>query len=63
VCLSTGKPYLVIDLPDEGNQAAALHAARNRTAANQAGGILNVTGPRASKHLAVNNRAKALLRA
>jgi hypothetical protein len=63
VCCSTGKPYLVIDLADRGNLAAAVQATREWIAANLVGGVLNVAGPRASEHSAIYERAKAFLRA
>ena len=63
VCRGTGKPYLVIDLADEGNRTAAIQAAREWIAANLAGGVLNVAGPRASEHPAVYEQTRAFLRA
>jgi hypothetical protein len=59
-CRSAGKPHLVIDL-DEANRTAAVQAARTWLAANLLGGILNVAGPRASKHPDVYDRARAFL--
>jgi hypothetical protein len=54
---------LALDLADEGKQSAAIHTARAWIAANLPGGVLNVAGPRASKHARVYDRAKAFLRA
>jgi len=62
-CGRTGKPYLVIDLADEGDQAAAAHAVRSWIGAHLAGGVLNVAGPRASKNPAIYDRARGFLRA
>ena len=63
VCRGTGKPYLVIDLADGGNLTASVQATREWIAANLAGGILNVAGPRASEHSAVYEQTRAFLRA
>jgi hypothetical protein len=60
-CRSTGKPHLVIDLAGGGDMAEAVHAARDWIAANVAGGVLNVAGPRASKHAGVYGRAKGFI--
>ena len=62
VCRGTRKPYLVIDLAHGGNRTASVQAAREWIAANLAGGVLNVAGPRASEHPAVYERARAFLR-
>jgi hypothetical protein len=62
-CRTTGKPYLVIDLAGPGSDLAAVPAAREWIAANLAGGVLNIAGPRASTHPDVYNRARAWLRA
>src|SRR5690349_1412053 len=48
VCLDAGKPCLVIDLADTENQGSAVAEAREWTAANLPGGVLNVAGPRGS---------------
>jgi hypothetical protein len=62
VCRELGKPHLVIDLADEANQAKAVQTARAWLQANLAGGVLNVAGPRSSKHPAVHDRARVFLR-
>jgi Circularly permutated YpsA SLOG family len=63
VCRDLGKLHLVIDLADEGAQAAAVRAARDWIAAELPGGVLNVAGPRASEDAALYGRARAFLRA
>jgi hypothetical protein len=60
-CHKTRKPHLVIDLADEDGESAAVRAARKWIAASLHSGILNVAGPRASKHPAVYDRARAYL--
>jgi hypothetical protein len=62
-CQRVGKPHLVIDLADERNLTAGIQTARDWIAANVASSILNVAGPRASKHPTVYERARAFLRA
>ncbi len=61
-CHDTGRPYLVIDLADEANLAAA-PAAREWVMKNLPGGRLNVAGPRASEESRVYRRARAFVRA
>jgi Circularly permutated YpsA SLOG family len=63
VCRSTGMPHPFIDLADERNQAAAVYGFRDWLVANLPGGILHVTGLRASEHPAVYDRARVFLRA
>jgi hypothetical protein len=53
---------MVIDLADD-DLAAGLAAARAWIGASLDGGVLNVAGPRASKHPSVYDRAQAFLRA
>jgi hypothetical protein len=60
-CQRVAKPHLVIDLADEGDIPATIQAARAWVAATLAGGVLNVAGPRASKHESVYDRARAFL--
>jgi hypothetical protein len=62
-CHKTRKPHLIIYLADEDGESAAVRAARKWIAASLHSGILNVAGPRASKHPAVYGRARAFLRA
>jgi len=62
-CRSSGKPHLVIDLADEGEQGAAARAVRIWLNAQLAGGVLNVAGPRVSENPAVLERARVFLRA
>jgi len=47
----------VIDMAGEGDQGGAAHGVRSWIAAQLAGGVLNVAGPRASKNPAVYERA------
>ena len=62
-CRKVGKPHLVLDLADEDGLAEGTTTARTWVAANVAGGVLNVAGPRASRHPAVSDRARAFVRA
>ena len=54
---------IVVDLSDDERHAADLAAARAWIAAHLPGGILNVAGPRASKHPGVYDRARVFLSA
>jgi hypothetical protein len=60
-CRKAGKPHLVIDLAGEADMAEAVRAARGWVAANVAGGVLNVAGPRASQAPGVYGRARRFL--
>jgi hypothetical protein len=60
-CSKTGKPHVVIDLADEQNLATAVQAIRDWIQANVAEGILNVAGPRASRHGSLYDRARAFV--
>ena len=62
-CRSTGKPYLVINLTDEGNLAVSIQRAREWIADTVAGCVLNVAGPRASEAPAAYERTRLFLRA
>jgi len=62
-CRRTAQPHLVIDLAGEGDQAADVLAAREWIEKNLPSGVLNVAGPRASKHSAVYERARAFIMA
>jgi hypothetical protein len=62
-CRSAGKPHPVIDLTNEDKLAEAIHAARAWIAANLPGGVLNLAGPRASKHPGIYDRAREFFRA
>jgi hypothetical protein len=62
-CRKAGKPHMVIDLAGEADTGETVRAAREWIAANVAGGVLNVAGPRASKDANVYNTARAYLRA
>jgi len=59
-CREAGKPHLVIDLADGENQAA-VRSAREWVEANLAGGVLNVAGPRGSKHPDLYEKARAFV--
>jgi len=61
VCRSIDKPHLIIDLADGGNLTASVQATREWIAANLAGGILNVAGPRASEHPTIYEQTRAFL--
>jgi hypothetical protein len=63
VCRGRGKQHLVIDLADEEKLDDAIAAARAWIAAHLPGGILNVAGPRASRHPGVYDRARVFLSA
>jgi hypothetical protein len=63
VCRGRGKPHLVIDLTEEEKLDDAIAAARAWIAAHLPGGILNVAGPRASKHSSIYDRARVFLAA
>jgi hypothetical protein len=60
-CREAGKPHLVIDL--HGEEQAAVQAAREWVAECLPGGVLNVAGPRASRHADVYARARAVVAA
>jgi hypothetical protein len=60
-CRKVGKPHLVLDLADEEGMPEAIAAARAWVAANVADKVLNVAGPRASRHPAVYDRARAFV--
>jgi hypothetical protein len=61
-CRRTGKPAMLIDLAGKVDMAEAVRAARDWIAANVAGGVLNVAGPRASRDPAVYGRARVFVR-
>jgi hypothetical protein len=58
-CREAGKPHLAIDLAAE--DGVAVRSAREWVAAELAGGVLDVAGPRASKHPALYGRARAFV--
>jgi hypothetical protein len=60
-CSRIGKQYLMIGLAASDDHDEVVRAARNCIATNVAGGVLNVAGPRASRHPAVYERARAFL--
>jgi hypothetical protein len=60
-CVKAGKPHLVIDLAGEADLAETVRTARAWIATTVGGGVLNVAGPRASKHAEVYGRARAFL--
>jgi hypothetical protein len=62
-CRKAGKPCLVVDLGGGTDPAEAGREARPWVAANVAGGVLNVAGPRASEQPAAYDVAGAFLRA
>jgi hypothetical protein len=61
-CRRASKRFLVIDLADTEGLPAAAHRARAWLAEGPAGGVLNVAGPRGSKHPAAYERARDFLR-
>jgi hypothetical protein len=62
-CRKVGKPHLVLDLADEDGLAEGTTTARTWVATNVADRVLNVAGPRASRHPDVYDRAMAFVRA
>jgi hypothetical protein len=62
-CRAAGKQHRVIDLAAEANLAEAARSAREWVKANAGGAVLNVAGPRASKHPRVYETARSFLRA
>jgi hypothetical protein len=62
-CRQVGKPHLVLDLAGAADLTGAVRAASAWIAANVAGGVLNVAGPRASQGAGVYDRARWFLRA
>lgn len=62
-CHKAGKPHLVLDLAAEGDVYEAVKVAREWVMANLSGGVLNVAGPRASRHPVVYEGARAFVMA
>src|SRR5262249_25386822 len=58
-CRRAGKPHLLLDL--DGGGGARAPAAPGGVAANLAGGVLNVAGPRASRHPELYEKARAFV--
>jgi hypothetical protein len=62
-CRSAGKPHLLINMAARAGLAEAVQATREWVKANAGGGVLNVAGPRASKHPGVYEAARSFMRA
>lgn len=60
-CHKAGKPHLVLDLAGAAERVEIIQAARRWIAANVAGGVLNVAGPRSSQQALAYEQARAFL--